>query len=242
MPAEVNFDTSMGEFVVKYPQTRDVFKKFALDYCCAGQKSITQAVQEQSIDWVQFKAALQKMIDEVPKDEKIKNWENESLTDIINHVEKKHHAFLWGKLASTEFLLNKLIEVHVKKHGDFLIGLKDLFLGFKDKLERHLSSEENTVFSYIKELEESASSNTAQPAAEKRFAKELIKTLRQDHEETAELLRQIKSYTSSYELPDYACASFIKLYSDLETIEDDLHEHIHLENSLLFPKIEKIIE
>lgn len=241
MSAQINFDTSMGEFVAKYPQTMDVFKKFELDYCCGGQKNIALAVEEKSIDWDEFKSALQKIINETSEEDYPKNWENESLINIVNYIEKKHHAFLWGKLASTEFLLNKLIDVHVKQHGDFLVHLKDMFMEFREKLEHHLRSEENTVFNYLKQLE-ATSIKGEKSAAEKNFTKELIKTLREDHQETGEMLSQIKSYTSSYKLPDYACASFLKLYSDLETMEDDLHIHINLENSILFPKIEKMLE
>lgn len=241
MPAQINFDTSLGEFVAKYPQTRDVFKKFELDYCCGGKKNIAIAVEEKNIDWEEFKSALQKIIDETPQKEFPKNWEKESIKDIINHIEKKHHAFLWGKMDATEFLIDKLIEVHAKKYGDFLIGLKDMFADFKQKLEGHLLSEENTVFNYLTQLDETSTMGIKSDM-ERNFTKELINTLREDHQETGKILEQIKNYTSNYELPEYACASFAKLYSDLETIEDDLHEHIHLENTVLFPKIEKLLE
>lgn len=244
MSKKINFDTSLGEFVAKYPQTRDIFKQFELDYCCGGKKNIALATMEKHIDWDEFKATLQKIIDETPKKETQaqKKWENESLTSIIDYILKKHHALLWKKMASTEFLLNKLIDVHAKKHGDFLIKLKDLYMDFKEKVELHLLSEENTVFNYIKELEALEAESGKKPVIERRFTQELIDVLSEDHEEVGEILRQIKDFTSGYDLPEYACASFAKLYADLETVEDDLYEHIHLENTILFPRIKKLIE
>ena len=72
--------------------------------------------------------------------------------------------------------------------------------------------------------------------------KETIKNLRIEHEEAGDILTQIKEYTSNYQLPDYACASFAKFYSDLEELQDDLHAHIHLENTILFPRLMVLID
>lgn len=242
MQDKINYDTSLGEFAVKYPRTKDLFRKFDLDYCCGGHKNMAIAVKEKEIDWDEFKNMLKKIIEETPKEEKIIDWENESLTNIIDYIEKKHHDFLWAKLASTENLFNKLIAVHVRRHGDFLVSLKDMFADFKDKLELHLLSEENNIFNYVKEMENSLKTTGKKPAENMSFTKELIETLQKDHEETGEILTNLRKFTSDYELPDYACPSFAKLYQDLDAIEDDLHDHIHLENTILFPKLKKLLE
>lgn len=242
MSPKINFDASIGDFVAEYPQSRDIFKDFELDYCCGGKKNIEIAAKEKNIDLEELKSLLQKIIDETPEKERNKSWTNESLTNIIDHIEKNHHSFAWKKLSSIEILLNKLIQVHGDKHGDFLFRLENIFVKFKEKLEKHLKTEEDIVFSYVRKLDESLALNSSIPAKDPNFTKETIEILQKEHEEAGEILSQIKSFTSNYELPDYACASFAKLYEDLEALEDDLHVHIHLENTVLFPRLEKFID
>lgn len=250
MSKKVNLDASLGEFVIDYPQSREIFENFELDYCCGGKKNLAVAAKEKNIDLEEFQSLLQKIVDEKPRIGRNKSWTNESLNNIVNHVEEDHHKFAWEKLHSIELVLNKLINVHGEKHGDFLLELKNIFIKFKEKLEKHLKLEEDIIFSYVRELDEASSSSRQyqwqkqeHKLAEKFYlTKETIELLQAEHEEAGEMLRQIKSFTSNYELPDYACASFVKLYADLESLEDDLHTHINLENTVLFPKIIKLIE
>lgn len=242
MSKKINFDTSLGEFVAQYPQTRDVFERYELDYCCGGKKNIEVAAKEKNIDLNEFESLLQKIIDVAPDTEKNKNWTDESLINIVNHIQKVHHVLAWEKLASIKILLNRLIQVHGEKHGDFLFRLENIFEKFKIKLENHLKMEEDIVFDYVRKLDKSLKIDSELPIKNPDFTKETLEILQKEHEEAGEILKQIKSFTSNYELPDYACASFAKLYSDLETLEDDLHIHINLENTVLFPRLEKLLD
>lgn len=241
MSKKIDFDKSLGDFVADYPQSRDVFEKFNLDYCCGGQKNIVVAATEKNIDLDEFKFLVQKAIDEAPKKQRIKKWSNESLINIIDHIEKKHHVFTWDKLASSSLLLNKLVEVHGPKHGDFLSKLRSMFSEFKLKLEKHLLVEEDIVFNYIRILESSFGLKRKKSYSDPRFTIEVIDILNKEHEDAAEILTKMRDFTSNYKLPDYACKTFAKLYQDLQALEDDLHEHIHLENTILLPRIKKLI-
>ena len=242
MSQKINLDKSLGEFVAQYPQSRELFNTFDLDYCCGGEKKISVAAKEKNIDLNEFESLLQKIVERIPDTEKYKSWTNESLINIVENIEKVHHSLAWQKLDSIEILLNKLIQVHGEKHGDFIFHLKSIFIDFKQKLEKHLHTEENIVFAYVRK------SDASSVAEEEKFVKvfglnkKSIEELQQEHEEAGEFLHQIKSFTSNYGLPDYACASFAKLYEDLETLEDDLHAHIHLENTVLFPKLIKSLD
>jgi len=228
MSEKINFDTSLGEFAAQYPQVRDILENYELDYCCGGTKNIKIAAQEKNIDLLHFETLLQKIIEEAPHTQKNKKWADESLVDIVNHIQSTHHVLAWEKLASIKTVLGMLIQVHGEKHGDFLQSLDNIFEDLKTKLEKHLKMEEDIVFAYVRTPDEISG-----------CTKELLSELQSEHQETADILTNIKSFTSNYELPDYACASFAKLYADLETLTDDLHVHIHLENTVLFPRLEK---
>jgi len=230
MSEKINFDTSLGEFAAQYPQVRDILENYELDYCCGGEKNIKVAAKEKNIDLASFESLLQKIIGEASPTEKNKKWADEPLVDIVDHIQKTHHALAWEKLSSIKIVLGILIHVHGEKHGDFLQNLANIFDNLKTKLEKHLKVEEDIVFAYVRN-----------PDKANGCTKQLLADLQKEHQETAEILNQIKSFTSNYELPDYACASFAKMYADLETLTDDLHAHIHLENTVLYPRLEKLL-
>lgn len=242
MSKKIDFNTSLGEFVAQYPEIRDIFESYNLDYCCGGKKNIEIAAKEKNIDLDGFESLLKKIIEETPDTEKNKNWTDEPLIDIVDHIQKTHHVLAWEKLSSITILLNKLIQVHGEKHGDFLLRLENIFEEFKMKLETHLRMEEDIVFEYVKHLDKTSDMGSDKSFKMPNLDHEMLEFLQKDHEEVGEMLKQIKSFTSNYELPDYACASFAKLYADLETLEDDLHIHINLENTILFPRLEKLLD
>jgi regulator of cell morphogenesis and NO signaling len=58
----------------------------------------------------------------------------------------------------------------------------------------------------------------------------------QDHDDAGDQLREMRAATNGFALPADACASSRALYQALEEFERDLHQRIHLENNILFPK------
>lgn len=232
---KIDFDKSMIEFIMEYPQSKEVFRDFELDYSYGGTKSIEVATREKNIDLEIFKSLMQKIIDETPPEklyeDKNRKWENESLINIVNNIEKNHHAFTWKKLLQIEIALNKLIKVHGEKQGNFIIQLENIFKEFKENLEKHLKNEEDTISNYVRKWDEFPASTIGNA----------IELLQKGNVEIEKRLTQIKDFTSNYELPDYACASFLKVYQDMEALDDNLHIHIHLENTILFPKIKELI-
>jgi regulator of cell morphogenesis and NO signaling len=61
-----------------------------------------------------------------------------------------------------------------------------------------------------------------------------------EHDNAGEILRELRKLSRDYIAPDDACMSYQTFYSALEAFEQDLHQHIHLENNLLFPKVAKL--
>lgn len=228
MSTKLNLDTTLGEFVAQYPQVRNILEDYQLDYCCGGKKNIKVAAKEKNIDLDDFELLLEKIIDEAAPTIRNKNWTDEPVADLVDYIQSVHHTLTWEKLASIKLVLGMLIHVHGEKHGDYLHNLENIFLNLKTKLEKHLKTEEDIVFPYARD-----------PESTNECTKQLLVELENEHQDASEILNEIKNFTSNYELPDYACASFVKFYSDLETLADDLHIHIHLENSVLFPKLEK---
>jgi regulator of cell morphogenesis and NO signaling len=57
-----------------------------------------------------------------------------------------------------------------------------------------------------------------------------------EHDTAGALLRELRAATNDYLVPEDACLSYRTLYDALAAFEQDLHQHIHLENNLLFPR------
>lgn len=238
MSKEINIDTTMGNFVSNYPKSRMVFEQFDLDYCCGGNMNIKMALKEKNIDVEKFTEELRRSISSKEKDSE-KTWINESLTDIIKHIEKKHHGFLKEKLPYVDSLIEKLIIVHGPRHGEFLKRLSGTYKMFRGNLEQHLNDEEILLFPFIKEFGEALKNKDV--AKEVESYKKIVEILYTEHDETGDALKEIREMTSNYTVPDDACASFGALYENLKAIEESLHEHVHLENNVLFPRVEKLL-
>ena len=67
-----------------------------------------------------------------------------------------------------------------------------------------------------------------------------VKILEIEHEEAGDELRTFRDMTNVYQLPEDACNSYQYLFEKLKEYENDLFNHIHLENNILFPKAEKL--
>lgn len=235
MKEKINIDTTLGDFVAYYPKTRKVFEKLGFDYCCGGKQDLKKAAKDKKVQLKELIIALEAAINETPEKNEEKIWINEPLNDVINHILSTHHAYMHKELPYISKLMDKVTIAHSERHGDFLNWLNSLYQTFKDNLEEHLSIEENLLFPYIKEQE--ASTNKKKASIETKKFKKIINLLSAEHDVTGDTLYEIRELTSDYKLPLDACKSFEELYEHLQAIEEDLHKHIHLENTILFPRI-----
>lgn len=239
MQKNININTTLGDFVAKYPKTRKVFEKFGFDYCCGGKKNIKLAAKEKKFEMKKLILELETAINESNEKKTEKIWINEPLSDIVTHILSTHHAYLHKELPYIDKLMDKIVLVHGPKHGDTLNKLNASYKLFKEKLEQHLSDEEILLFPYIQKLEKAT--KVKNPAIETKKFLKLVNNLGAEHDEAGDLLLEMRNLTSDYTLPSDACKSFEELYERLQAIEDDLHVHIHLENTILFPRLVVLI-
>jgi regulator of cell morphogenesis and NO signaling len=61
-----------------------------------------------------------------------------------------------------------------------------------------------------------------------------------EHNQTGDELRALREITNNYQPPADACTTYRALYRAMEDLELDLHQHIHLENNILFPRALKL--
>jgi regulator of cell morphogenesis and NO signaling len=219
----VDVNTTLADLVTADPRRARILEKFGLDYCCHGERSLTQTVSEAQLDLGQIASALD-IGDAAPPPRGPQPTENAALAhDIVD----THHAFMWAEMPRLQALVDKVHTVHGARHPE-LADVRALFTAAVAELDPHMTTEERVVFPAISRLEKTqALGSTGSLAAP-------IAKLRAEHDVVGEQFKQIRSLTGGYLAPADACNSYRAMLTGLEEMELDLHEHIHKENNILF--------
>jgi regulator of cell morphogenesis and NO signaling len=237
MAIRVTAQTIVRDLAGRYPRTLEVFENQGIDYCCGGNKSLAQAAQESGAELDALVAALQAALEATPSQAQPEtDWYAASLGDLINHIVDSHHAYMKKALPKVRDLLKKVLRAHGARHGDVLNQVEALFSAMDEEITAHLSKEENVLFPYLISAEAHAGGEGAMPAACFPTVCAPIQQMQQEHENAGQALEQIRKVTNNYALPTDACPTFAALYDELQRMEADLHQHIHLENNILFPR------
>jgi regulator of cell morphogenesis and NO signaling len=226
-------DETLGQIVAKDLRKAQVFKKYGLDFCCGGKKTVKEACAEKGLDVTKVEQELQQA-DKLPSSRPLPygDWSLEFLADYIVNT---HHSYVKKTLPDIKAYAEKVMKVHGNRHPE-LLRIHQLVEDVNTELMEHMGKEERILFPYIKELE--AAKNNARPLHVIHFGtvQNPINMMEMEHEMVGKNLEEIRKLSDNYLLPDDACASYSLLYRMLDEFEEDLHLHIHLENNILFPK------
>ena len=224
---------TVRELALEVPNATRVFEKMGIDYCCGGGKSLEDACGAAHIAVNEVLKKLESSA--VPDTATDYNWGTASLTDLIAHIVRKHHTYTRDEIVRLQPLLEKVCSVHGKNHPE-LLGIHQTFKGLAQELTMHLMKEEQVLFPYIERMEEAALENGPVLPAAFGTVQHPVRMMMQEHDSAGGALRQMRADSRNYAAPDDACISFKTLYGALQEFETDLHQHIHLENNILFPR------
>lgn len=222
----IDMNTTLSDLVTADPRRARVLEKFGLDYCCHGERSLAQTVAEAQLDLGEIASALN-IGGTVPAAAGPHPSENAALAhDIVD----THHAFMWEEMPRLQALVDKVDTVHGARHPE-LAQVRSLFTAAVAALDPHMSTEERVVFPAITRLEKTQTLGAAGSLAGP------IAKLRAEHDVVGEQFKQIRLLTGGYLVPADACNSYRAMLSGLQEMEFDLHEHVHKENNILFPRV-----
>ena len=223
---------TMGEIVAKDLRKAEIFKKYGLDFCCGGKKTLADACKEKDLDTLLVQAELDKPMAEAPMPQHdFNSWNLSFLSDYIVNV---HHAYVRQSMPILADLSHKVADHHGKTNPE-LNEINDKVAAMLSELNVHLKKEENILFPYIKQLEYSKANEGMAPSGFGSI-QQPISVMENDHDVVGDLAAEIKTLSDNYTPPVNACNSYSLFYKKLEEFENDLHFHIHLENNILFPK------
>ncbi|MDP6609271.1 MAG: iron-sulfur cluster repair di-iron protein [Vicinamibacterales bacterium] len=217
----ITSDVSVGSLAAEHPLATRVFARHEIDYCCGGGRPLGEACAEKGLD-------TEAVIDEIRKelettDPSKGRWDQAALGDLIDHILTTYHRSLDEELPRLQSMAEKVLDVHRDKDPERLPELLSVFLGLKSELEEHMVKEEQILFPMIR-------------SGQGAMATGPIAAMEHDHASVGAVLRRLQELTDGYEVPAGACDTWRALWHGLAALEEALHEHIHLENNILFPR------
>ena len=231
----ITTNMTVRDVAIELPQATRLFERLNIDYCCGGNRPLTEACALAGIDVDNVLEMLSEVTEATAQDKGSLDFQNASLPDLITHIVNTHHVFTKSEMDRLQLLADKVLAAHGGNHPE-LIHLDELFTRLCADLKPHMFKEEQILFPYIVATAEAADQNRPAPFAPFGTVNNPIRMMMMEHDTAGQILRELRRLTSDYKVPADACVSYQTLYHALENFEKDLHQHIHLENNILFPK------
>ncbi len=223
-------EVSVGRLVAERPAAAAVLEKLGIDYCCGGDRPLSQACEQAGV-------SLEKLLEQIAREESQAqaadepNWLERSLSELCDHIEQTHHVYLKQELPRLTELIDKVVAAHAEHHPE-LRDVQQVFAALRAELETHMMKEERILFPAIRQMEQ-AGGPLAFPFGS---VGNPIRVMEHEHDSAADALRRLRSLTSDYRLPEDGCNAYAAMLNALQRLEGDLHRHIHKENNILFPR------
>lgn len=233
-----NYET-LGQIAAGDIRKATVLKKYGLDFCCGGKKTIVEACAGKELDIAEIENELA-LVSKMPHDRSMacNEWRLDFLADYIVNT---HHNYVRKMLPEIGSYAAKVAKVHGDQHPE-LRAIWKLTQEIAAEMSAHMAKEEGVLFPYIKSLVTAMNNTSGVQVPHFRTIQNPITVMEAEHELVGKHLEEIRRLSNNYQLPADACASYTVFFKMLAEFEDDLHMHVHLENNILFPKALKMEE
>jgi len=231
MNRDISPTTVVRDIAAKWPELIPSLESLAIDYCCGGGRTLSEAAEPLGLDAESIAHRLSMESASGGSGEVGTDWSLASMTELADHIESTHHAFVRATLERLGVLLPKCIAAH----GDDeprLERLLGVVCSFTEDMHDHMVREERVLFPWLRRLERHTQIDTGPPWSVRRP----IDCMVHDHAAAADTLRTMRDLTDGYRAPVGACSSWREAYALLAELERDTHLHVHKENNILFPK------
>lgn len=236
----LNPHKTVRELALEIPNAIRVFEKSKIDYCCGGDQPLSEACIRAGVN-VETISRLLDEVEPAPPDVNSADFSSMRLAELTDYIVNKHHGFTAREVQRLTELLDNVCSVHGANHPE-LLQIRSMFRELGAELGPHMFKEEQILFPYVKELDHANIGESRMPFAPFGAVRYPITMMMQEHDAAGDLLREIRKLSRDFAVPRDGCVSYRTLYTGLEEFENDLHQHIHLENNILFPRSEKLEE
>lgn len=218
---------TIGSVVAELPSAGMIFSRYSIDFCCGGHRKLAIVINEQGIEKEEVYQALEQAQKERTDSYQGNSFQQLNPSTLTVYIEDTHHSYLRKVLPEISDLLGTILKVHGRNHTE-LFEVYRLYGMLKTDLEQHLLKEETMLFPAFQEEDYNREEIL-------RITEDIIK----EHEAAGELLAKLREVTSDYQLPEDVCETYVRTFHLLVELENDLHQHIHLENNILLKDYDK---
>lgn len=228
-------EKTVRALAVEMPEATRVFEKLGIDYCCGGNQTLEQACQGAHMPLDEVVDSLEAADLTARGARQRRDWQSEPLSELIEHIKSAHHRYVREETARLGPLLDKVCLVHAANHPE-LERLRAIFGSLAQELASHMMKEEMVLFPYLVRLEQAVTQKARVAPPPFGSVRNPVAMMMHEHDDAGGALRDMRQASIGYTAPPDACASYQELYKALAEFETDLHQHIHLENNILFPR------
>jgi regulator of cell morphogenesis and NO signaling len=235
--SEINItkESFVANIVREDYRTARIFSKFQIDFCCGGNWALGSVCEMKGLDFDKIKAELEHSIRIIHLSNSIQ-FDKWSIDFLIDYIINVHHHYLRGTLAIIKDQLESFARHHLVKYP-YLEEVQQQFDYLYKESFSHLDQEEKIIFPYILQIAHAYESKES-------YASLLVRTLRKpvenvmhhEHEFVSKVLFKLRELTNDYIPPGNACISHHVTLAYLKELDNDLVQHLYLENKILFPK------
>ena len=224
--------TRLADLVQDDPRITPVLDRFGLDYCCRGYRTLQEASIDQHVPVSDVLDQLMAIGPRPTDADGGSTWSD--LPGLIRHIVTRHHRYVREHEPVLRALLDKLVKRHGAGHPE-LVEIRAVFESLADEMLQHMAKEENILFPFIETLS-ATSAGQVRPVSPFGTILNPIRAMEHEHLEAGDLLARLRTLTGGYRAPADACMSYRLCFEGLARFESDLHQHVYLENYVLFPR------
>ena len=212
-------DQTVGEIAASLPGAAAIFRKLKIDFCCHGDESLDTAAKNGGLDLGFIEQSLRELnAQDLPAVTKLTS------DELTEYIQSRYHDTHRREIPELIQLARKVEAVH-RDNPKVPAGTASLLKEMEGELEVHMKKEELILFPAMHWTDTALNAPISQ--------------MRHDHTDHGAFLDRLAELTDNFTLPEGACRSWQALYIGLAKLSEDLQDHIHLENNVLFPRFEQ---
>jgi len=223
---------TVGQLVAARPHLARVLEDLGIDYCCGGKRPLADVCREQGLDPQGVLDKLNAAAGQPAPGASQTDWTTASLAQLVDHIFDTHHVYVHAELPRLAGLLDKTLQVHGPNHPE-LARLRELYDALQAELEAHLEKEEEILYPMIKQIERAGGPISSHCGT----VANPIRVMEHEHDSAGHVLAEMRQLTGGFATPPDGCNTYRAAMEGLARMEADLHQHIHKENNILFPRV-----
>ncbi len=227
---------TLASIALSHHEYIPVLERYSLDFCCRGKETLAEACKKKKLA---ISIVINEMMQSVKETKTQMPFTEMNADQLISYILIHHHFYVKNSVGTIQGHIEKI----VTKHGDTFPYMHKVLKLFKEVIEEllpHMEKEEKILFPRIKEMAASLGQNQF-TAFNQEFINAPIQMMETEHDNAGQLLFEIRKLTNQYTPPEDACTTHRVCLEELKAFEEDLHQHVHLENNILFPMAKKMV-